>query len=181
MKKTTLLWIILILVFLIVFNVVFFITDTTKSNVSVWISYGIIHFAYFMLLITPKLIRKGKSSAVFGFSLFSISATYFLAVLISGITFILIYPDKYNIALLIQLCITGLYAIILISYMIANEHTADAEENRQYQISYIKDASTRLKSLLERIIDKETKRKVEQVFDAVYSSPVRTHPDLAEI
>ena len=180
MKKINILWAILNLIFLIVFNVLFFVLGGTKHNVSVWMSFGFIHFAYFMLLLTPKLIRKGKNPVVFGYSLYSISATYFLVEFIIGIIFILISPESYKAALSVQFCIAGLYGVILISYMIANEHTANAEEKRQPQIAYVKDASAKLKGLMENISDKETKKKVERVYDAISSSPVKTHPNVAQ-
>jgi hypothetical protein len=180
MKKTNVLWIILDLIFLVIFNVLFFALGGFKHNVSVWISYWFIHFAYLMLLITSRLIRGGKSGAVFGFSLYTISSVYFLVEFVTGITFILISQDSYKAALLIQLIIAGLYGIMLISHMIANEYTADTEEKRQYQIEYVKNASAKLKGLLESIDDKEMKKKVERVYDAFYSSPVKSHPNLAQ-
>lgn len=65
--------------------------------------------------------------------------------------------------------------------MIANEHTAYAEEKRQEQIEYVKVASTKLKSLSDNVSEKEAKKKVERVYDAVYSSPVKSHWDLMDI
>ncbi|HPR94348.1 MAG TPA: hypothetical protein PKW67_09850 [Syntrophomonadaceae bacterium] len=35
--------------------------------------------------------------------------------------------------------------------------------------------------MLESVSDKEAKKKVERVFDAVYSSPVKSHPNLAQM
>lgn len=134
-----------------------------------------------MLLLTPTLNRNGKSVAVFGFSLYSISSYYFLLELIVGLVLILISPDSYKASLLIQLCIAGLYGVVLISNMIANEHTADVEEKRQYQIDYVKKASNELKIILELVNDKEMKRKVEKVYDSLYSSPVKSHPNLAQV
>jgi hypothetical protein len=181
MKKTSVLWIILDLIFLLIFNAIFFVLGGTERNVSVWISYGFIHFAYFMLLLTPVLIRNGKSAGVFGFSLYSISAVYFLIEFITGIIFIFVSPDHNAAALLVQLCIVGLYGIILISQMIANEHTADVEEKRQYQIADIKDASTKLKGLLGRISDKEARKQVERLYDTICSIPVQSYSNLAQM
>jgi len=65
--------------------------------------------------------------------------------------------------------------------MIANERTADAEEARQYQVTYVKTASAMLKGMLDAVNDREAKKKVERVYDAVYSSPVKTHPNLAQL
>jgi hypothetical protein len=134
-----------------------------------------------MLLLTPLLIRGGKSKAVFGFSLYSISAAYFLGEFVTGVIFILLSPENHKIAFLVQLCIAGLFAVILISHMIANEHTAETEEKRQYQIEYVKDASAKIKSIIDRINDKGTKKKVERIYDAIYSSPVKSHPNLAKM
>ena len=180
MKKTAL-WIVLDLIFLIIFNAVFFIVGGAEHNIAVWISYGFIHFAYLMLLITPILIRKSKSAAVFGFSLYAVSSTYFVVELITGITFILIAPDGYKIASLVQLCIACFYCVLLISNILANEYTAESEEIKKYGIEYIKCSSSKIKILIDRISDKEIKKKVERVYDAFYSSPVKSHQNLAEI
>jgi hypothetical protein len=181
MKKTSVLWIILDLIFLLVFNAIFFLSGGTGHNVSVWISYGFIHFAYLMLLLTPLLIRKCKSAAVFGFSLYSISAVYFIVEFVAGMIFIFVTPESSVAALLVQLCIAALYGVMLISHIIANERTADAEETRQNKIASIKDTSAKLKSLLGRISDKEAKKKVEKVSDMICSLPVQSYPNLAQM
>jgi hypothetical protein len=133
-----------------------------------------------MLLLTPALIRRGKNAAVFGFPLYLVSSVYFLLELVIGVVFIVISPDNYKISLLVQILVAGLYGIVLISQMIANEHTADAEEIRQYRIDYVKQASAELKGLLAHITDKDAKKKVEKVYDVLYSSPVKSHPELAQ-
>jgi hypothetical protein len=181
MKKINSLWIILDLIFLILFNAIFFVLGGFQHSVSVWISYGFIHFAYLMLIITPKLIRPGKSAAIFGFSLYAISSVHFLIELIVGTVFILNAMEGYKAALLVQLIITALYGIFLISHLIANEYTADAEERRQSQIEYVKIASINLKGMVEKVVDKEATKKVERVYDAIYSSPVKSYPALAQI
>ena len=84
-------------------------------------------------------------------------------------------------ALVVHLSIAGIYFILLIINVIANEHTAKALEIRREQIDYIKIASAKLKLLLDKVNDKETKRKVESVYDAVYSSPVKSHFELIDI
>ena len=97
------------------------------------------------------------------------------------IFFILISLDGYKITLLFQLFIAGFYGIVLVANMIANEYTGNAEEERQPQIAFIKNASAQLKGLLENIDDKETKKAVEKVYDSLYSSPVKSHPNLAQM
>ena len=181
MKKTNTLWVILDLIFLIIFNAVFFIAGGTQHPTSVWISYGFIHFSYLVLVITPFLVRKGASAAVFGFSLYSISSVYFFIELVAGIIFILISSENYKAALLVQLVIAGAYAACLVTNMIANEHTADSQEKRQYQIDYIKKASTEMASILNSTTDRALKKKLEKVYDALSTSPVKSHRDVLQL
>ena len=184
MIKTTFLWMVINSIFLVVFNVLFFVAGGLEHRASVWISYAFIHFAYLMLILTPKLIRTGKSSAVFGFSLYSISAVYFLMGFITGVIFILIAPEGFISAFLVQFCIAGVYGVALVSCVLANERTVNAEEHRQYQITYVKDASAKLKILLSRVndkVDKEAKKRIEKAYDAIYSSPVKSHSNLTQI
>jgi len=133
MKKTFVLWVMLDLVFLVVFNVLFFLLGGTEHNVAVWLSYGFIHLAYLFLIATPFLIKKGKSAAVFGFSLYVISSIYFFIEFVVGVLFILIAPDGFKLALSIQIVILGIYAVLLLSHMIANENTAAVEQKRQIE------------------------------------------------
>lgn len=175
MNKKNFLWIILDLIFLVIFNVVFFVMNGTVHPVSVWISYGFIHLAYITLLITPKLIRKSSSSSVFGFSLYSISSTYFLVEFIIGVIFIFAKRESYKVSLVVQIITFGIYAAMLISHMIANEYTADNIERHELELQYVKNCSAQLKGIMNQVEDKNIKKKVEKAYDTLHSSPVRSN------
>lgn len=175
MDKKRFLWIILDLVFLIVFNVVFFVAGGTKHEASVWISYGFIHFAYIMMLITPFLVKKSTNTAVLGFPLYSISSAYFLVAFIVGLIFIFTHPESYKMSLIVQVIIAGIYAIMLISNMIANEHTAESVERHEMELRYVKDASAHLKSIMDSVSDKAMRKKIEKLYDLLHSSPAKSN------
>lgn len=174
MNKKSVLWILLDLVFLIVFNVVFFVAGGTDHPTSVWISYGFIHFAYIMLLVTPLLIRKTTNTAVLGFSLYSISSVYFLVAFVVGLVFIFTHPESFRTTLIVQVIIAGIYAIMLIAHMIANESTADSVERHEIELRYMKDSSAKLKGIMNSISDKTLRKKVERLYDLLHSSPSKT-------
>jgi hypothetical protein len=178
--KINMLWTILNSIFLILFNTLFFVLGGSDHASSVWISYGFIHLAYFLLIFTPLLIHKNKNMAIFGYPLFSVSSTYFLLQFVTGIVFILVAPEGYKAALTVQLCMAGLYGIVLISCMLANEYTAKADDVRQEQVAYVKIATAKMKSISESISDKDIKKQVERVYDSINSSPVKSHPSLSQ-
>jgi len=161
---------------LVVFNTSFFVLGGTEHKASVWISYGFIHFAYVMVLLMPKLVPSSKSKALFEASSYSISLAYFFVELVVGSLFIVIAPEGYTTAFLVQFCLAGVYGAVLTIYMLANEWTAKAEKAN----AFIKDASVKLKGLLAGINDPEARKKVERAYDTLYSSPVKSHPDLRD-
>ncbi len=174
MNKKTVLWIILDLIFLAVFNTVFFVMTGLQHPASVWISYGFIHFAYLMVIVTPFLIRKSSSAAVFGFSLYSISSTYFLIEFVTGIVFIILKSDSLKVALVVQIVIAGIYGILLISHLIANESTADSVERHEDEVAYIKTAASRVKALVGKATDKKANKEIERAYDLLHSSPTKS-------
>ena len=171
MNKKTVLYILLDLVFLLIFNVLFFIIGGAEHPASVWISYGAIHFAYLMLIVTPLLIRKSSSAAVFGFSLYTVSSAYFYVEFVVGLVFILIRSDSFQASLLVQAILAGIYLIMLISNLIANENTADSIQRQEAEVTYIKTASSRVKLLLDKASDKKANREIEKAYDLLHSSP----------
>lgn len=173
MKKTVL-WILLDLVFLAVFNIVFFLIGGTVHSASVWISYGFIHFAYLLVIATPLLIRKSSSAAVFGLSIYSISSAYFLVEFVIGLFFILKQTEALKVPIVTQVVIAGIYAVILLSNLLVNEHTADVVKKQEAEISYIKTAASRVKLLMGKVSDKKADKAIEKAYDMLHSSPTKS-------
>lgn len=173
-------WYLLDSVFLIVFNTYFFLLKGTEHQLSVWISYGFIHASYLILLITPYLVRKGSSSADYGRPLFVITYLHFYLSYILGVIVFFINPDSHLIPLLAHITITAIFAIILLSNLIANEHTAEAIEKREVELVYVKESSSYIKSILNRISDKSLYRKVEMLYDLIHGSPINSSNSVRE-
>ncbi len=88
-----------------------------------------------------------------------------------GLIFIVIHPDSYQASLIAQLTVTGIYAVMLLSHMIANESTADSIERYEMEIRYVKDASSKLKGIMDSISDKKLQKKWRKYM--ICSIPVR--------
>lgn len=181
MKKKHVLWILLDLVFLIVFNVVFFVAGGTEHFASVWLSYAFIHLAYIMLIITPFLIRKSTNKAILGFPLYSISVGYFIVEFLAGVVFCIIKLDSVKIPLIVQVIIAGIYAILLIANMIANESTAESIEKHEAELQYVKESSAELKGIMDSVDDKKLRKKIEKIYDLVHSSPAKSHDSVKDL
>lgn len=175
MKKMVL-YILLYLVFIVIFNTIFFMVGGTNHTASVWISYAFIHFAYFMATATPILARKSSSSHVFNFSISYISNIYLFLEFVIGMVFIIIGSDSYKAALTIQIIVAAIYIVFLLMDLIADERTADSVEQHEKDVLYIKDMSSRVRLLIGKLTDKSLNKELERLYDLIYSSPSQSMP-----
>jgi mannitol-specific phosphotransferase system IIBC component len=179
MKRVNILWLLLNSLFLIVFNLLFFMLgDAGAAKTSVWISYGFIHIAYFVLLATPYLIRRGSADYMYRRPPYMVTTTWFLVELVTGVTLILIAPETTKTTIIIQVILAAIFLAWLLILLIANEHTADSVERREAELQYVKESSAKLQSLLQQITDRPTAKKVERVYDLIYSSPSRSNANI---
>ena len=93
MNKKRILWILLDLVFLIIFNTIFFLLGGVHNKSSVWVAYGFIHFSYIMLLFTPSLCKRRTEQIEMRLSVDSVSLLYFWVTFVIGVVFIIVKPD----------------------------------------------------------------------------------------
>lgn len=164
------------LIFLVVFNVIFFVAGGTDREVSVWISYVLIHFAYIMMVATLVFVNQGKSQAIFGFTIGSVSMAYFVAEFVIGVFFIFLGFQNVKPALFVQWIVAAIYLLLLMINMKANIATASSEAVHEAEVSFVKDASGRMKLMLDNFSDSDTNKAIERAFDYVRTSPSKSNP-----
>lgn len=78
------------------------------------------------------------------------------------------------LSLITQIIIAGIYAIILISNLIANESTAASIEKHEVEVAYIKESSSKVRSLIDKMEDKRANRAIEKTYDLLHASPAKS-------
>jgi hypothetical protein len=174
MVRAKIYWYLLDSIFLIVFNIYFFMLKGTDQPSSVWISYGSVHLSYLVLIITPVLIRKGSNSVDYARPLFLITTIYFFMALVVGVVFIVNSPENIRVALLAQLTLAAIFIILLLVNLIANEYTADSIATHDVDLKYVKESASALHALLNKISDNKIRKKVEKAYDLIHGSPIKS-------
>ncbi len=177
--KKNILWVAAVSVFVILFNVIFFMALGFTHPKSVWISYGFIHFAYVMMFAVR--LFKRNPGAIYEMPLNYVSVVYFIVEFIVGMIFIYLRSDGFKLALSSQLILAGIYIVVLFSIVIANENTADSLEKQQKEVFFIKSESSRVKLLMGRLNDKNADRAVERVYDMLHASPTASSPEVYDL
>lgn len=178
--KRVILWFLLNSLFLIVFNVLFFMLITGKTE-SIWVSYGAIHFTYILLLLTPLFVKRGNASYIYSRPLYTVTVSYFLVELAVGAALILVVPDNFLLTIITQVILAGVFLAWLIMHLIANEYTADSTQRREIELHYVKESSSRINSILHQITDKLMAKKIERIYNLIHSSPVKSSASVYSI
>ena len=160
--------------FIVVFNVTFFVLGGTDHPKSVWIAYRFIHFAYLMMLVLPMFVQRTKSAALTGAPMCAISMVYFAIEFVVGLLFVFIRSESYKASLIVQLILAALFVVTAIIGLLVNGRTVDNVQRQEKEVAYIKDVASRLKLLQGKLTDKQANVVIENLYDLVHASPTRS-------
>lgn len=172
--------IIVYLVFIIVFNVVFFLFKPEEAHAGIWISYTFIHLAYIAVVITQGLDKKNKEVAL-NLSSYLISLIYFIIEFIIGVTFIIINTTEYKLSIALQLALASIYVVVLITNLIVNKNITNSVESTERARDYVKGVPSVINAILCNKYDERVLKKLKNLYDVIHSSPIRTNSNAAII
>ena len=170
-------WLILDALFLIVFNVCFFLLrgDADELPPSVWVSYAFIHIAYVLLLCTPLMVRGGnKAVADYRRPLYVGTWTYFVVALVVNLVFILVPLNSVLAAWIVNVMLLAAAGVYLLVNIIANNHTAGLQERHEAEARFVDSTAPRLKYLVDNAKSRSSEAALEKVYYALKSSPLRS-------
>ncbi|MBQ8533216.1 MAG: hypothetical protein IJ462_00095 [Clostridia bacterium] len=175
MNKKSVLYLLLELVILIIFNIFFYMFGCADYEASTWISYVFIHLSFGMMAATPYFTRKNNSGTIFGFSLSSVSAAYFFVEFAIGLIFIFLNADKVKVPIIIQIVLAGIYGIILLLYLIKSEKTDDKHKKISEEMNYMRTAANKVKTHFDKAEDNKLNKQLKKVYEELIESPSRSH------
>ena len=178
MTKRNILTIILDSVFVIAFNVLFFVNGGTQHVSSVWTCYGFLHFAYLMVLITPVIEAKGKTAYLSKLTTYTISLMYFFIELIVSIAVFTSEINKLKLIISAQTIITAIYIFLLMSNLLTNDSIARKQERHDLENDFIKTISSKAKFIESITTDPKLKNRINNLYYSIHSSPIRTSTEV---
>lgn len=175
MKKSSFFKYVALLIFLAVFNLVFWLAVDVDNMTTVnWIAYGVIHASYLLVLFSHLLTAHHPDGRVGGFLLSNISLAFFSLQFVPGLIFIIVSgADKWLLKLEI-----GVFGVIFLIYLFCvffvlfashdnKENKAKCQAQRLAKVS----VST-LKVISARTNDADVKQKIGEIIERAMSTPV---------
>ena len=181
MKKRALI-IILLSLFLVLFNVMFFLLGGHDgANASCWISYGAIHLSYLLMVFSPLIVRGLKSDKIFGVPLTAVSTGYFCLEFVIGLIFILFNPEVWKTAFLIQLILFVVYAALALIVLIAGAAAEESEKEKVAPGVFVNKAGELLSDAIKRAPEGEARDAVNAAAYALSMTPAFSREDVLGI
>ena len=174
MTKKNILTIVLDSVFIVAFNLLFFINGGIVHTASVWTIYGFLHFAFFMVLVTPLISARGTTAIQSKTVIYAISLLYFFVELIFAIIFIFFVILGFRLTLSVEIIVTAIYLVVLTVNLLADDSTEKKQAKIENDSSFIKNISAKIKYILTLLSDKNAKSRLENLYDFAHSSPTKS-------
>lgn len=179
--KKTIFKVLVGLVFLVAFNVLFFLLGGTERTTTEWISYGFIHFAYLCILLTPLFCKNKTGRAVLNASLYLRALIYFFIALIAGIVFIAWNPEEILWPTIIQAVIAATFLIMQLMSVTANEVTDESLARQSKEKVYIQELASNMREAMQSAQEPESRKKLRSVYELLNSASTGSCPEAEEI
>ncbi len=174
MTKKNILTIILDSVFVIAFNLLFFINGEIVHSASVWTIYGFLHFAYLMVLVTPLISARGMTSVQSKTVIYVISFLYFFVELVFASIFVFFLILGFRLTLSIEIIVTAIYLVVLIVNLLADASIESNQQRHKTENAFIKNISNKIKYISSTISDEKARAKLESLYYLAHSSPSKS-------
>lgn len=178
MTKKNILTCILDSVFIVAFNILFFLNGGTQHVASVWTAYGFLHFAYLIVLITPLISARGSTAILSKTTTYIISLLYFIVELIFAVVTFATKTEHIKLVVSIEIIITALYVIILVINLLVDDSIENKQKCHESENDFIKGISSRLKYIESLLSDSTAKSKLGSLYYLAHSSPSKSDDSL---
>ena len=175
--KSNVLKTIIALVFLVLFNVIFFLVGGTEHVDSVWLSYGFVHAAYLCLLATPLFCKSGKDTFVLSASLYLRGLFYFFTELVIGVVFIVLALDSITWPLIVQGLLLAIFIVLQLMSVLANDATQASMQKQRTESINIRSLAQKVQSRMREMPDDDVRKQVVRCYDALTACPIESYPE----
>ena len=123
----TLMRIILVTIFPLIFCIAFFTTVDTADNKCAWISFIFVRLSYLLLVLTKVAARFPKGLLSLNENLWSISIVYFLLTVVTDFLFVYEWSHSRVACILVNLLFVLVYTVIYALSYLSNKKIEDKE------------------------------------------------------
>lgn len=175
--KANALKVVIALLFLIGFNLMFFLLGGTNRTTTEWVCYGFIHAAYLCVLSTPLLCNAGKGETVLSASLYLRAVFYFFTELVVGIGFLWYNPESCVWPVIIQAVLLMAFVVLQLMSVLANDATKASLSKQRAERVYIRSLAENMKEAMRQVSDPALQKQMSTCYESLNSCSLESFPE----
>lgn len=175
--KANALKVVIALLFLIGFNLMFFLLGGTNRTTTEWVCYGFIHAAYLCVLSTPLLCNAGKGETVLSASLYLRAVFYFFTELVVGIGFLWYNPESCVWPVIIQAVLLMAFVVLQLMSVLANDATKASLSKQRAERVYIRSLAENMKEAMRQVSDPALRKQMSTCYESLNSCSLESFPE----
>lgn len=180
MKKNNVLKLALILLMVLTFNLLVFLL-TKKYTTTFWISYVFVMISYAFLALALFIVGNPKQKVLSGLSYFGLTVCYHALAFLLSVIFMFAKSLQYIAPFIIQSLVVILYMGLTIIGLMGNNIVKGSLERDQNNKQFLKHLAFRVSVFEQTITDENLKKKLNNLFESISSSPYHTVSGVVEI
>lgn len=178
--KANILKVIIALIFLIVFNVLFFLLGGTERTTTEWVCYGFIHAAYLFLLATPLFCNADKGETVLSASLYLRALSYFFIELLVGIGFLWYKPESPFWPIIVQSVMLMFFLIFQLMSVLANDATKASLAKQKRERIYIHSLAEKTREAMYKVNDPKLRQQLASCYESLNSCSIESFSEAVD-
>lgn len=173
---------IIALVFVVILDGLFLLyKDINNCADSVLSALVGLNIAYISLFLVPLCTPKQKGTRVLSDTLYLVGAIYFILELIVGITFLFWEQDTMKLPVIIQSVLFGIYIIVLLGNVLANDSTQQSVNRQNAESDNIHTMAEEVVAILQLVNDDKAHKLITSLYEELKVSPIRSNPEVADL
>lgn len=173
-KKSWIMTAVIYAIIFAVFNLLVFVIAKEKNGVF-WVSYAFMCIAFIVQIVSMLLaLRSLETETVFmGIPLASLSLYYFFAAMFVGAVFMFFQNAPFKLALVLQVLILAIYAVIAIMALMSRNVVQDVNDNLKENVEAIKTLVVDVDVFIPQVSDPTLKKALKKLSETIkYSDPM---------
>ncbi len=173
-KKSWIMTAVIYAIIFAVFNLLVFVIANEKNGVF-WMSYAFMCIAFIVQGASMLLaLRSLETETVFmGIPLASLSLYYFFAAMFVGAVFMFFQNAPFKLALVLQILILAIYAVVSIMALMSRNVVQDVNDNLKENVEAIKTLVVDVDVFIPQVGDPALKKALKKLSETVrYSDPM---------
>ncbi|WP_010676889.1 hypothetical protein [Bacillus timonensis] len=179
MNSTTLWWI-LNSIFIVVFDVVFFLLINPISDVQ-WVGFAFLHVSYVLAVFFANYLRNKRTDVVLGYPVIYLSVVYFIASFILTLAVVIFEFASVKVTFVLYFILLGIYLFVLFSNLLMNKHTEEQMATERKNISFVKENIAILEQFKSTSVAKKYNKKIEEVIELLRYGQIISNPNTADL